>query len=275
VEKMLAKIPIGDVIEAFINFLTDNFRFVFRGISSGLGAFLNGLEGLLLFIPALIFIIAIAALAFKLAGRSVALFSLIGLYLIYNMELWEAAMSTLSMVLTATFVSIIFGVPIGILSAKKQKIRRLVMPILDLMQTMPAFVYLIPAISFFGMGKVPGLFATVIFAIPPSIRLTTLGIQQVPEDLVEAADAFGSTSMQKLTKVQIPLAMKTIMAGINQTIMLSLSMVVISAMIGAGGLGREVWLGIQRLWIGTAFEGGLAVVILAMVLDKLTQSVSK
>ncbi len=272
---MLAKIPIGDVIEAFINFLTDNFRFVFRGISSGLGAFLNGLEGLLLFIPALIFIIAIAALAFKLAGRSVALFSLIGLYLIYNMELWEAAMSTLSMVLTATFVSIIFGVPIGILSAKKQKIRRLVMPILDLMQTMPAFVYLIPAISFFGMGKVPGLFATVIFAIPPSIRLTTLGIQQVPEDLVEAADAFGSTSMQKLTKVQIPLAMKTIMAGINQTIMLSLSMVVISAMIGAGGLGREVWLGIQRLWIGTAFEGGLAVVILAMVLDKLTQSVSK
>jgi len=272
---MLAKLPVGDAVEASIDFLTDNFRFIFRGVSSVFEIFLNGLEGLLLLIPAFIFIIAISALAFKLAGKPVAIFTLAGLFLVYNLELWEPAMSTFAMVLSATFVSIIFGVPLGILSAKKEKFRRIIMPILDFMQTMPAFVYLIPAISFFGMGKVPGLFATVIFAIPPSIRLTSLGIQQVPEDLVEAADAFGSTSMQKLTKVQIPLAMKTIMAGINQTIMLSLSMVVISAMIGAGGLGREVWMGIQRLWIGTAFEGCLAVVILAMVLDKLTQSVSK
>ncbi|MCC5909010.1 MAG: proline/glycine betaine ABC transporter permease [Clostridiaceae bacterium] len=269
------KVPLGDAIEAFINFLTGNFRFIFRYISRHLDATLNGFENLLIAIPIIIFIALITVAAWKLASNAAAILSFLGLLLVYNLGLWEATMSTLSLVLTATIISIALGVPIGILTAKKQMANRIIMPILDFMQTMPAFVYLIPAVSFFGMGKVPAVFATVIFAIPPSIRLTNLGIRQVPVELIEAADAFGSTAQQKLVKVQLPLALSTIMAGINQTIMLSLSMVVISAMIGAGGLGREVWNGIQRLWIGSAFEAGIAVVILAMILDRITQSIAK
>ncbi|HCX64893.1 MAG TPA: glycine/betaine ABC transporter [Eubacteriaceae bacterium] len=269
------RIPIGGAIEAIIDFLTDNFRGFFRGISSVLEVALGGLENFLNFVPPIVLAIVLTLIAWKLATRGVAIFTFVGMVLIDHMELWGPAMSTLSMVLFATVISIIFGVPLGILTAKNKTVRKIITPILDFMQTMPAFVYLLPAVSFFGMGQVPGLFATVIFSIPPSIRLTSLGIQQVPEELVEAADAFGSTPKQKLFKVQIPLALSTIMPGINQTIMLSLSMVVISAMIGAGGLGREVLNGISRLWIDSAFEAGLAVVFLAMILDKLTQSVKK
>jgi glycine betaine/proline transport system permease protein len=166
-------------------------------------------------------------------------------------------------------------IPLGIWAAMSDRIYRIIMPILDFMQTMPAFVYLIPAIPFFGLGPVSGIFATVIFSMPPAIRLTTLGIRQVPAELTEAADAFGSTPRQKLLKVQLPLATPTIMTGINQTIMLALSMVVIAAMIGAGGLGAEVWKAIQRLEPGAGFEAGIAVVILAMILDRITQNIGQ
>ena len=178
---------------------------------------------------------------------------------------------TLSMVSTATLIALVVGLPLGILMAKNGTANKIIRPVLDFMQTMPAFVYLIPAVYFFDLGEVPGTVATIIFAMPPVVRLTNLGIRQVPEDVVEAARAFGSTPAQLLFKVQMPLAVPTIMAGLNQTIMLSLSMVVISAMIGADGLGKTVYEGITQMNIGKGFEGGLAVVILAMLLDRITQ----
>ncbi len=182
-------------------------------------------------------------------------------------------MSTIALVIIATLIAIAVGIPLGILAALFRGVNRVIMPVLDFMQTMPAFVYLIPAIPFFGLGPVAAIFSTIIFAMPPAIRLTCLGIQQVPEDLIEAADAFGSGRAQKLFKLQIPLAKPTIMAGVNQTIMLSLSMVVIAAMIGAKGLGGEVWKAIQRFQPGAGFEAGLGVVIVAIVLDRLTQRI--
>jgi len=186
--------------------------------------------------------------------------------------MWEPTMQTLALVLVSTCAAFTVGVPLGVLSARSTVVERVMRPVLDLMQTMPAFVYLIPAVLFFTLGKVPGAMATMIFSLPPSARLTTLGIKQVPEEVVEAARAFGATERQLLWKVQLPIAMPTILAGVNQTIMLALSMVVIAAMIGAGGLGEEVLKGITQLRIGLGFESGLAVVILAMLLDRITQS---
>ncbi|MDI9448603.1 MAG: ABC transporter permease subunit, partial [Bacillota bacterium] len=210
-----------------------------------------------------------------IANRKIAVGTAIGLYLIYNMKLWKPSIETLALVLAAAALALLLGIPLGILTARSNLIHKIIMPLLDFMQTMPAFVYLIPAVLFFGLGQVPGLFATVVFAMPPTIRLTGLGIRQVPVELVEATDAFGSTEWQKLIKVQIPLALPTIMAGVNQCIMLSLSMVVIAAMIGAGGLGNEVLAGISRLDIAKGFEGGLAIVIMAIILDRVTQSFSE
>jgi glycine betaine/proline transport system permease protein len=191
------------------------------------------------------------------------------------MELWTGTMESLSLVLASTVIAVVIGIPLGIAMARSDTVASIVRPVLDLMQTMPAFVYLIPAAMFFGLGAVPGTIATVIFAMPPVVRLTNLGIRQVHAEFVEAGLAFGCTSRQLLFKVQLPNAMPSIMAGINQTIMLSLSMVVIASMIGAGGLGNTVLTGIQRLNVGLGFEGGLAVVILAVILDRITQSFGK
>jgi len=243
-----------------------------RLISEFLGSFMSGFADILLFLPPFILIILIALLAWRFSNYKVALFSLIGLILIYNMELWEAAIITITMILISVLISIAIGLPVGIISTRSDLVHRIVWPILDFMQTMPAFVYLIPAVFFFRLGVVSAMIATVVFSMPPVIRLTGLGIRLVSEEAVEAATAFGSTDWQKLTKVQLPLAMPTIMAGINQCIMLALSMVVIAAMIGAGGLGAIVLRGIQRLDIGLGFESGLAVVIVAIILDRITQS---
>ena len=191
--------------------------------------------------------------------------------MVENLGLWSQTMETLSLVLTATLISLIIGLPLGILMAKSNIADKILRPVLDFMQTMPAFVYLIPAVYFFDLGSVPGVFATIIFAMPPVVRLTNLGVRGVPRDVVEAAKSFGATPSQLLFKVQIPLAIPTVMAGLNQTIMLSLSMVVISAMIGAEGLGKIVLKGITQMKIGQGFEGGLAVVIVAMILDRITQ----
>ena len=188
---------------------------------------------------------------------------------------WSASIITLTLVLIATFISVLIGIPFGILAALKPGVKKVTMPVLDFMQTMPAFVYLIPAIPFFGLGVVSAVFTTVIFSMPPAIRFTCLGIQQIPAEYIEAADSFGATKKQKLLQIQLPLAMPTIMAGINQTIMLALSMVVIASMIGAGGLGGEVWRAIQRLQPGMGFEAGIAVVIMAIVLDRITQNIKK
>nr|WP_320011173.1 proline/glycine betaine ABC transporter permease [uncultured Desulfobulbus sp.] len=268
------KIPIGAWIEQIIEFLTDNFAFLTHIISSVIETGLDFFVEWVLFVPPWLVIILLAVAAGLLSNRRVAIGTLLGLGLIWNLGLWEATVATLALVLIATCFSVVVGVPFGIISALSPTVRKIVMPVLDFMQTMPAFVYLIPAIPFFGLGPVAAIFTTMVFAMPPAIRMTCLGIQQVPENLIEAADAFGSTTRQKLFKLQLPIAAPTIMAGINQTIMLSLSMVVIAAMIGAGGLGGEVWRAIQRLWMGRGFEAGIAVVIIAMILDRTTQNIN-
>ena len=267
----LPKIPIGNAIEQAINYLTLHFAFITRAISHVVESGIDILVAGMLFFPPWLLILVFAGLSWWLAGRKAGIMSLLGFALIWNLGLWSATISTLALVLIATLIAVCLGLPIGIFAALFPGMHRITMPVLDFMQTMPAFVYLIPAIPFFGLGPVSAIFSTVIFAMPPAIRLTCLGIEQVPKELIEAADSFGANRMQKLVKLQIPMAKPTIMAGINQTIMLSLSMVVIAAMIGAKGLGGEVWKAIQRFEPGKGFEAGLGVVILAMALDRVTQ----
>ena len=268
------KIPIGSFFETLIIWLRANFDGFFNVTRKGLTAFVNGFENLLQFPPAIVIIGLMAAIAWRWAGRGIAVFTAVSLGLIYSMGLWPQTMQTLALVLTSALIALFFGIPLGIWAARSDKFDRIVRPVLDFMQTMPAFVYLIPAVLFFKLGKVPGAVATVIFAMPPSVRLTNLGIRQVPAEVVEAAKSFGSTPKQLLFKIQLPIAIPTILAGVNQTIMLSLSMVVIAAMIGAGGLGEEVLKGITQLKIGRGFESGVAVVLLAMVLDRITQGLA-
>ncbi|RXT15372.1 proline/glycine betaine ABC transporter permease [Ammoniphilus sp. CFH 90114] len=269
------KLPLDQWIEGLVKFLDSNLGGLFKAISLSIGSMVDLFAWVFTSLPAFAFILVFSFLAFKLSGKGVGLFTLIGLVLIDNLGYWTNTMQTLALVLTSAFISVVIGVPLGILSARKDSVRNVVTPILDFMQTMPAFVYLIPAIFFFGLGKVPGVIASVIFAMPPTIRLTNLGIRQVPTELVEAADAFGSTPTQKLFKVQLPLAKATIMAGVNQSIMLALSMVVIASMIGAKGLGADVYRAVTQIKIGAGFEAGLAIVILAIMLDRLTQSIGK
>ena len=271
----IPRFPLGDIIETGIDFLVEHFSFATKAFSAVLGHALDILEHGLMLLPPWLFIILAAALAYKLTrgSRGVTILTLAGLALIWNLGLWSATVSTIALVIISTLVAIAMGIPLGILSAMNRSIYRVVMPVLDVMQTMPAFVYLIPAIPFFGLGKVAAVFSTVIFAMPPSIRLTCLGIRQVPGELVECAEAFGSNRWQRLIKLELPLATPTIMAGVNQTVMLALSMVVIAAMIGAKGLGGEVWKAIQRLQMGNGFEAGIGIVIVAIILDRVLQKV--
>jgi len=233
-----------------------------------------GIERLLLWMPWFIFILIVALLAWRLGSWKLALGSAAGMLFIGALGLWDAAMRTLAIVFTATGLAIITGVPLGILMAQSNRIRSVMRPALDLMQTMPSFVYLIPALMFFGLGKVPALIAVYIYAVPPAIRLTDLGIRQVAGNAVEAAKAFGATPRQILLKVQLPLAMPTIMTGINQTIMMALAMVVVASMIGAAGLGTEVLNGIARLEVGRGFNGGISIVIVAIIIDRITQGLA-
>ena len=269
----IPRIPIGEWVEQGIDFLLAHFSGITRWVSMEMNAFLSGFEGLLLAVHPLILITAAAAsIGFLTRKRSLTIFVFLSLGLLWNLQLWPAAMSTLALVLVSTTLAVLIGVPLGILAAIYTSLHRVIMPVLDMMQTMPAFVYLIPAIPFFGLGKVSALFATMIFATPPAIRFTYLGIRQVPHELVECADAFGATRMQRLVKLELPVAAPNILAGINQTIMLALSMVVVAAMIGAKGLGGEVWRAIQRLEMGSGFEAGLGIVILAICLDRVLQN---
>lgn len=263
---------IGDGADAVVNYVLDHFTPALDGIAAGIGLVTDGIRDGLTGLPLPVAVIAIALLALWRVGWKFAFFAVAALLLIGGMGLWERMMETLSLVLAATLIAIALGVPLGIAMARSNAVQAVARPALDLMQTMPAFVYLIPAAMFFGLGAVPGTIATVIFAMPPVVRLTNLGIRQVHAEFIEAGLAFGCTPTQLLLKVQIPNALPSIMAGINQTIMLSLSMVVIASMIGAGGLGNTVLTGIQRLDVGTGFEGGLAVVVLAVLLDRITQS---
>lgn len=264
-------IRIGEYIEVAVEWLTEHGASFFDWLGGCVEHVIDGIMYALTGIPFYLFIPAVAVLAWYKSGKGTGLFTLFGLLLIYGMGLWEDTMQTLSLVLSATGLALLLGVPLGIWMANSKKCNQTLQPLLDCMQTMPAFVYLIPAVLFFGLGTVPGAFATIIFALPPVARLTCLGIKQVPKHVVEAARAFGATPGQLLFKVELPLALPTILTGVNQTIMMSLSMVVVSAMISAGGLGEIVLKGITQMKIGLGFEGGIAVVILAIILDRITQ----
>jgi glycine betaine/proline transport system permease protein len=270
---LLPRLPLADGIDAFVGWLK-NAEGLFTGITAVIRFIVDLLSSGLSAIPELLFILLITALAFFATKKKIGLpiFTFFGLLLIQNLGYWNDMLLTLSLVLTSAGVSVVFGVPIGIWMAKSRTTENVITPILDFMQTMPAFVYLIPAVVFFGIGMVPGVIASVIFAMPPTVRLTNLGIRQVSTELIEAADAFGSTPLQKLYKVQLPMAKKTIMAGVNQSIMLALSMVVIASMIGASGLGTKVYYAVGRNDAGGGFEAGIALVIVAIILDRLTQS---
>ena len=267
------RIPVGQAIETFINFFVENFAFATRGFAALTSTGIGWIVSALMYPPPIVVILIFTILAWFLSKSwKIGLFTLLGLLLIWNMQLWGPTMSTLALILVSTLIAVGIGIPIGIIAALSEIAYKIITPILDVMQTMPAFVYLIPAIPFFGLGAVGAIFSTVIFSVPPCIRLTCLGIKQVPKELVEAADAFGSSKWQKLFKVQLPIAKTTILAGINQTIMLALSMVVIAAMIGARGLGGEVWRAIQRLEMGRGFEAGIGIVIVAIILDRVMQA---
>ena len=266
---------IGDGIDSAVNYILDNFSPALDLIAASIGFVTNGLQNGLLAVPMSVGIAVFVLLALWRVSFGFAVFAGLSLALVGQMGLWAAMMETLSLVIASTVIAMIVGLPLGVAMARRDSVAAVIRPALDLMQTMPAFVYLMPAAMFFGLGAVPGTIATVIFSMPPGVRLTNLGIRQVDVEFVEAGNAFGCTPTQLLLKVQLPNAMPSIMAGINQTIMLSLSMVVIASMIGAGGLGTTVLTGIQRLDVGTGFEGGLAVVILAVILDRLTQSLGR
>ncbi|MBO8158635.1 proline/glycine betaine ABC transporter permease [Thermosyntropha sp.] len=271
----IPKIPLAEWTDKFIAYLTLHCSDTTQSIADFLEKLILGIKNFLVMIPPELFIFIVAALAWWLAGRRMGIFTLIGLFFVYNIQLWDATMATLAMIISAVLFCILLGLPLGILAAKNKTAYKIITPILDFMQTLPAFVYLLPAIPFFGLGVVPAVITTVIFAMPPVIRLTALGIRQVPEELIELGRSFGSTFFQMLLKIELPLARSTILAGINQCIMLSLSMVVIAAMIGAKGLGGDVWKAIQTLNMGMGFEAGVAIVILAIILDRITQSLGK
>ena len=265
-------IPIGDWIESVVDYLIANFAAPLDAFSNFVGAMIGSFEGLLTSIPPLIFIIVLAVLAWKLRGKALSAFVVLGLLLVLNMGIWEELMVTIASILTSVIIALSVGIPLGIVKAHSKIFNFISRPILDLMQTIPPFVYLIPALMFFGLGNVPGVIATVVFAIAPPIRLTYLGIIQVDEELKEAGKAFGCNWWQMLLKVELPGAMPSIMMGVNQCIMLSLSMVVIAAMIGAGGLGEPVLRSLSVVDIGMGFEAGLGVVILAVILDRMFRS---
>ena len=262
----------GQVAENAVNFLFLHFRGGFDAFSAALGAVIKVLEDGLGAVPFIAMLVILMALALWRKGVVFAIFVGVALYVINYMGLWAQTVSTLALVIAATFFSLVIGVPLGIWGARSKRAEVVLRSLLDFMQTMPAFVYLIPAVILFGLGRVPAVIATIVFAMPPVVRLTTLGIRQVREELLEAGRSFGSTDAQLLWKIQLPNALPSIMAGVNQTIMMALSMVVVASMIGAGGLGEYVLSGIQRLDIGIGFEGGLGVVLLAIVLDRLTES---
>jgi len=269
------QIPLDDWIQTFVDWLVLNYRDFFQLIKTPIELSLNGLEWFFTSLHPLVVILVVAAAAWRYAGRRITVFSILTFFLIAYLGLWEDTMITLAMVVSSVFFCALVGIPLGILSGRSDRFETWLRPCLDAMQTTPAFVYLVPVVMLFSIGTVSGILATIVFALPPIIRLTSLGIRQVHPELIEAALAFGATPWQVLRKVQFPLALPSIMAGLNQTLMMALSMVVIAALIGAGGLGNPVVQGLNTLEIGLATIGGLAIVLLAMVLDRITQGFGK
>ncbi len=264
------RIPIGDWVASGIDWLTINVDWFFDFLKIIMSFLVKGLSDLLIVVPWFVMVVVLALAGWILRSARFGILSLIGLLLINGMNQWDNAMLTLSMVLIATLLAVIVAIPLGILAAQSDTVSTAVKPVLDFMQTMPAFVYLIPAVFFFSIGVVPGLFATIIFALPPGVRMTELGIRGVAEDTVEAGQAFGAKRSEILFGIQLPLAVPTIMAGINQVIMLALSMAVIAGIVGADGLGKAVVSAIATLNLAKGVEAGLSVVFLAIFLDRFT-----
>lgn len=265
-------LPLGALVNDGVKQLMDHSAGLFDAVGAVVERFAGQVETAFLALPSWLVILAVVAVGTWRLKWRFGLFALAGLLLIRLTGFWDQTMVTLALVFSATLISLLVGVPLGILCARSDRFNALLRPVLDFMQTMPAFVYLIPAAMLFGLGRVPGILATVVFAMPPVVRLTCLGIRQVNPEQVEAGQAFGCTPFQLLWKVQLPIALPTLMAGVNQTIMMALSMVIIASMVGAGGLGNDVLSSIQRLDIGLGFESGLSVVLLAIILDRLTES---
>ena len=268
-------IPIAEWIEKNIKEWLFTQRPLFKKLSAPIDTVLNGLDSFLNFIPFPIVILIFIFFAFRTNGLKFAVFTLISLIFIDLVDLWSESMTTLAMIFTAVFFCMIIGIPLGILASRSKTFEIILRPMLDIMQTIPSFVYLIPVVMLFGVGLTPGVVATIIFALPPIIRLTNLGIRQVGKGFKEAGFSLGLSKFLVLIKIEIPLSLKTIMAGVNQTLMLALSMVVIAALIGAGGLGLTVYLALGRLDVGSAVIGGTGIVILAIILDRITQKIIK
>jgi len=268
-------IPIGEWIEGNIKEWLFEQRPLFKKISAPIDTVLNSLDSLLNFIPFPIILFIFIFFAFKTNGLKFAIFSFISLLFIDLVDLWSESMTTLAMIFTAVLFCMLIGIPLGIIASRSNTFEIILRPILDIMQTIPSFVYLIPVVMLFGVGLTPGVVATIIFALPPIIRLTNLGIRQVGKGFKEAGSSLGLTKFLILIKIEIPLSLKTIMAGVNQTLMLALSMVVIAALIGAGGLGLTVYIALGRLDVGSAVIGGTGIVILAIILDRITQKIIK
>lgn len=264
-------IPLNDWIQNGVDWLVEYHRDFFQMIKFPVEQSLNAVSWVLTHTHPLIFMAVLVLLALKYSGRKTAVFTLFTMFLIGLLGFWEEAMITVAMIICSVLFCAVVGIPLGILAGRSDRFETFLRPFLDAMQTTPAFVYLVPVVMLFSIGTVSGVLATIVFALPPIIRLTSLGIRQVHPELVEAAVAFGATPLQVLRRVQIPLAMPSIMAGLNQTIMMSLSMVVIAALIGAGGLGTPVFMGLNTLDIGLATIGGLSIVLIAMVFDRITQ----
>ena len=267
------KWPLEKWVNQFLNWVITNFGDTFEAIAGVVLRVLVNVEWLLRAAPWWSVVIVLGALGWH-ASRNwkLPLIVVMGLVLIGSLGLWDLAMQTMALMIVSVFASVLIGLPLGVLMANSKRLRTILTPVLDAMQTLPPFVYLVPAVMLFGLGKVPAIFATVIFAVPPLVRLTSLGIQLVDHEVMEASASFGTGKFAQLTKVQLPLALPNIMAGINQCTMMALGMVVVASMIGARGLGEHVLVGIQRLDVGKGFAGGLAIVALAVIFDRITQA---
>ncbi|MBW1897456.1 MAG: proline/glycine betaine ABC transporter permease [Deltaproteobacteria bacterium] len=268
-------IPLDTWVSQFVEWIVDNHRDFFQAVKWPVEQTLNGFDTGLNALPPVVIILIIGVFAWRCSGILLGIFSVVTMILIGLLGLWGDTMTTLAMVVSSVIFCAIAGIPLGIIAGRSDRFEAWMRPALDAMQTTPAFVYLVPIVMLFSVGNVAGVIATIIFALPPLIRLTSLGIRQVHPELVEAAQAFGANRWQVLKQVQIPLAMPSILAGLNQTIMMALSMVVIAALIGAGGLGTPVVLGLNTLDIGLAVTGGLSIVLMAIVLDRITQSIAR
>ncbi|MFJ2786493.1 ABC transporter permease/substrate binding protein [Streptomyces sp. NPDC093249] len=271
----MPRLPLGDWVDSSVDWLQAQFSWLFDAISSGVTGLYDGIDAVLSAPHPLLFAGVLAVVAWWLRGLAAGVLAFAGFVLVDSVQLWDEAMATLSLVLVATLVTLVIAVPLGIWAARSKTVSAVLRPVLDFMQTMPAMVYLIPGIIFFGVGVVPGIIATIVFALPPGVRMTELGIRQVDGELVEAAEAFGTTPRNTLLRVQLPLALPTIMAGVNQVIMLGLSMVVIAGMVGGGGLGGAVYRAIGNVDIGLGFEAGVSIVVLAMYLDRMTGALGR